>query len=95
MEKGIYSELPERIDYLQHRDGSAEARLRRNIKEGQDDEGNIIWTATEVYIPHTMLSEEEIDARFNDYFVAEEPEATIADLTEAIDILTSIVLGEE
>lgn len=94
MEKGIYAEQPERIFYLRHRDGSAEARLRRNIKQEETENGTI-WTATEVFIPRTMLTAEELDANFDNYFVAEEPETAIEDLTQAIDILTSIVLGEE
>lgn len=91
MEKVQFSELPEKIFYLKHSDGSAEARLRRNIQEVETDDG-VMWTATEVFIPHTMLTVEELDGQFDTYFY-EEPETTIADLTEAIDILTEIVLG--
>ena len=88
MERATYSEQPERISYLQHDDGSAEVRLRKNITEDGDQ-----WTALEVFIPRTFLSVEEIERQFDSYFI-EEPEVTIADLTEAIDILTNIVLGE-
>lgn len=93
MEKVMYSELPERITYMRHHDGSAEAKLRKNIEEIITEDGTM-WTANEVYIPHTMLAQEEIEAQFDSYFKIEEPEATIEDLTEALDILTSIVLGE-
>ena len=70
-----------------------EAKLRKNIEEIITEDGTM-WTANEVYIPHTMLTQEEIEAQFDSYFKIEEPEATIEDLTEALDILTSIVLGE-
>ena len=92
MDRGQYAEQPERIEYMQHRDGSAEARLRKNIHEETTEDGTI-WVANEVYIPRTFLSQAELDANFDSYFLVE-PETTIADLTEAIDILTSIVLGE-
>ena len=88
MERATYSEQPKRITYLQHDDGSAEVRLRKHIVEDGDQ-----WTALEVFIPRTFLSVEEIERQFDSYFI-EEPEVTIADLTEAIDILTNIVLGE-
>ena len=88
MERTMYSEQPERISYLLHEDGSAEVRLRKHIVEDGDQ-----WTALEVFIPRTFLSVEEIETQFDSYFI-EEPEVTIADLTEAIDILTNIVLGE-
>ena len=42
----------------------------------------------------TRLTEEEVIAQAENYFI-EEPETTIEDLVEALDILTGIVIGEE
>ena len=66
-------------------DGTAEVYLRRNIE--QTEEG---WQADEVFV-ETRLSQAEVEAQFDSYFM-EEPEPTIGDLIEAVDILTQIVL---
>ena len=73
-------------------DGSAEVWLRRNIRQEEAEEGPV-WTADEVSF-RTRLTQEEIIAQADSYFI-EEPETTIDDLIEALDILTGIVIGEE
>lgn len=85
MQKTYFSTEPEKILYLPQSDGTAEAYLRKNTR--QTEEG---WEADEVQI-RTRLTEEEILAQFDSYFV-ERIETTIGDLVEAIDILTGIVL---
>jgi len=42
---------------------------------------------------YTRLSQEEVLEQFDSYFI-EEPEPTISDLVEAIDILAEIVMEE-
>ena len=73
-------------------DGTAEVWLRRNIEPFETEEGSG-YKADEVHF-RTMLTEEEVLAQADHYFY-EEPETTIDDLVEALDILSSIVIGEE
>lgn len=89
MEKTYFTNEPERILYLKQNEGPAEVWLRQNIEEIETEEG-IQWTAEEVMI-HTNLTQEEIESQFDSYFF-EEPETTVDDLVEAIDLLTTIVL---
>lgn len=90
MQKTQFSEQPDRIFYLPLSNGSAEVALRRNIVETEDSEGHPMWEADEVkFISH--LSRSEIEAQFDSYFL-EEPETTIEDLKEALQILTEIIL---
>lgn len=90
MQKSFYAEEPDRIQYLLQPDGSAEVWLRTNIEETETEDG-AVWQADEVQF-NTYLSKEEVLAQAGAYFVEEEPETTIADLVEAIDILTGIIL---
>ena len=90
IEKMYSSVKPDKILYVSHSDGSAEARLRKNIHQEETDDGQI-WVADEIFISRTMLTAEEIDSQFDEYFFVV-PETTIGDLVEAIDILTNIIL---
>ena len=92
MQKAYFTAEPDRILYMPQADGSAEVWLRRNINQEEAKEGTV-WTADEVFFK-TRLTEEEVIAQADKYFI-EEPETTIDDLVEALDILTSIVIGEE
>ena len=85
---------PQNIDYRPQADGMAEVWLYRNIHEEFDADENSDWVAEGVFFK-TALSKEEVEAQFSSYFKVEEPQATVEDLVEAIDILTDIVLGEE
>ena len=90
-----YSQKPERILYIQRKDGTAEAWLRKDIhkiKDSFNGEESNIWVATEVMI-ETHLTEEEVENQFDSFFRQEEPPVTIEDLSEALNILTNIVLG--
>lgn len=80
---------PDAVSYLSRPDGKAEVYLRRNITPYETEEGSG-WKADEVFF-ETMLSEEEVAAQFDSYFI-DEPETTIGDLVDAIDILTQIIL---
>ena len=90
MQKSFYTEEPDPIQYLLQHDGSAEVWLRTNIEEIETEEGTA-WQADEVQF-NTHLSQEEVLAQAGAYFAEEEPETTIDDLVEAIDILTGIIL---
>lgn len=92
MQKVYFTAEPGQILYMPQADGSAEVWLRKNINEKTSAEGTI-WTADEVFFK-THLTEKEVIAQADKYFV-EEPETTINDIVEALDILTSIVIGEE
>lgn len=89
MDKTFFTERPERMAYLQQGDGTAEVWLRDNIEREETEEG-VRWSADEVMI-RTHLSQDEIESQFDSYFFIE-PETTVADLVEAIDLLTTIVL---
>lgn len=92
MEKAYFTAEPDRIIYLPQSDGSAEVRLRRNITSEETEEGQV-WTADEVFF-RTRLPQEEVEAQFDSYFI-EEPETTMDDLVEALNILTDLMIGEE
>ena len=83
-------EMPKEIDYRKQADGFAEVWLYTNIREVEEDG----FVADGVFFK-TKLSEEEVLAQKGIYFAEEEPETTIDDLVEAIDILTNIILGGE
>ena len=95
MERVEYSEQPERILYLPQADGSAEVWLRNNIRLVNRTDGELswnIWVAEEVmFVTHLTL--EEVTAQFDEYFVVPEPQPTIEDLVEAMNILEDILLG--
>ena len=92
MQKAYFTQEPGRVWYIPQTDGSAEVWLRRNIEEIETEEGTQ-WRADEVTFT-TRLTEEEVLEQADSYFI-EEPETTISDLVEAIDILTGIIIGEE
>ena len=92
MVKAYFTQEPGQVLYLSQADGMAEVWLRRNIESHETEEGTV-WSADEVQF-NTMLTEEEVIERASIYFI-EEPETTIDDLVEALDILSSIVMGEE
>ena len=92
MQKVYFTAEPDQILYMPQSDGTAEVWLRRNIRQEEAEEGPV-WIADEVSF-RTRLAEEEVIAQADKYFI-EEPETTIEDLVEALDILTSIVIGEE
>ena len=97
MEKVEYSDRPERILYLPQPDGSAEVWLRNNIRQTEKTDGEmtwLIWEADEVMIS-THLTQEEVEARFDEYFIEPEPTPTIEDLIEALNIMEDILLGGE
>ena len=89
---------PQDMEYFKQADGMAEVWLYNNIREETDADGNTEFVADGVMLK-TCLSAEEIETRRDNYFteepttVTEEP-TTVEDLVEAINILTSIVLGE-
>ena len=85
MQKTYFTTEPDRVSYQPTSEGTAEVYLRRNIEETEEG-----WQADEVFFV-TRLSQEEVVAQFDSYFI-EEPEPTIGDLVEAVDILTQIVL---
>ncbi len=95
MERVEYSEQPERILYLPQADGSAEVWLRNNIRLVNRTDGELswnIWVAEEVmFVTHLTL--EEVTTQFDEYFVVPEPQPTIEDLVEAMNILEDILLG--
>lgn len=82
------AEEPNDIDYRKQADGFAEVWLYNNI--GQDDDG---FYADGVFF-RTLLSKDEVEAQRDKYFVEQEPEVTVQDLVEAIDILSSLILEE-
>ena len=90
MHEAYFTTEPAAISYLSRPDGVAEVYLRRNIESFETAEGDTAWKADEVFF-ETMLSEEEVADQFDNYFI-EEPETTIDDLVDAIDILTQIIL---
>ena len=90
MHEAYFTTEPAAVSYLSRPDGKAEVYLRRNITEYETEEGGTGWKADEVFF-ETMLSEEEVSEQFDSYFI-EEPETTIGDLVDAIDILTQIIL---
>ena len=90
MEKAFFSTEPDQIQYMPQPDGSAEVWLRANIEQIEMEDGTA-WKADEVHF-NTYLTQEEILAQADTYFTEPEPETTIADLVEAIDILTGIIL---
>lgn len=92
MLKVYFTAEPDRILYMPQNDGTAEVWLRRNIRQEETEEG-LVWVADEVSFK-TRLAREEVIAQADSYFI-EEPETTIEDLVEALDILTGIVIGEE
>ena len=89
MQKARFTEEPEVIVRLPRPDGSAEVWLRSDIHEVTDGE-ETYWEADEVQFV-SRLSEEEIMNQADMYFI-EEPEVTINDLVEAIDILADLVM---
>lgn len=88
MQKTYFTTEPDRVLFKPLADGSAEVYLRRNIEERESEEGG--WQADEVFFT-TNLSQAEVEAQFDSYFM-EEPEPTIADVVEALDTLTQIIL---
>lgn len=92
MVKAYFTAEPDQISYMPQNNGEAEVWLRRNIRQEEAEEGPV-WVADEVSF-RTRLTEEEVIAQAEKYFI-EEPETTIEDLVEALDILTGIVIGEE
>lgn len=92
MQKVYFTTEPGQILYMPQDNGTAEVWLRRNINQEESEEGTV-WTADEVFF-RTRLTEEEVIDQAENYFI-EEPETTIEDLVEALDILTGIVIGEE
>lgn len=95
MERVEYSEQPERILYLPQADGSAEVWLRNNIRQAHKTDGELewdIWVAEEVMF-RTHLTLEEVTAQFDSYFTIPDPQPTIEDLVEAMNILEDILLG--
>lgn len=82
------AEEPNDIDYREQADGFAEVWLYNNI--GQDDDG---FYADGVFF-RTLLSKDEVEAQRDKYFVEQEPEVTVQDLVEAIDILSGLILEE-
>jgi hypothetical protein len=87
--KTIFTELPDRMLYMQKPDGSADVWLRKNVEE-IEYEGTVMYQADEVYLS-TRLSAAEIEEQFDSYFEEEIP-VTVEDLAEAIDILADIIL---
>ena len=82
------AERPNEIDYRPQADGLAEVWLYRNITA--DDEG---YSADGIFFK-TAMSEAEVLEQKETFFAkaTEDPETTIADLVEAIGILTNIIL---
>jgi len=69
--------------------------LRNNIQLVSRTDGELewnVWTADEVMLV-THLTREEIEAQFDEYFVIPEPQPTIEDLVEALNIMEDILLG--
>ena len=69
--------------------------LRNNIQLVGRTDGELewnVWTADEVMLV-THLTREEIEAQFDEYFVIPEPQPTIEDLVEALNIMEDILLG--
>ena len=91
MEKVTFTEEPEVILYMPQVNDTADVWLRKNIEIKKDTEGNEYYKADEVYF-NTRLTKEEVMEQFDSYFIIEEPEPTIQDLVEALDIVTQIVL---
>ena len=86
-------EQPATIDYKVRPDGTAEVWVYKDVRNvGTEEEPE--WVAKGVFFT-TALPESEIAANTDQYFVEEEPEPTISDLVEAIDILTNIILEGE
>ncbi|MCD8206680.1 MAG: hypothetical protein LUD72_01945 [Bacteroidales bacterium] len=61
-----YNEI-ERIVYMPLPIGLADVWLHENIEQAEDEDGNAIWTADEVYF-RTAKTEEEIEANFDEIF---------------------------
>ena len=86
---------PKEIEYRSQPDGFAEVWIYRDIHAEVDSDGNVDFVADGVLLK-TKLSEEEVISQRESYFKTDETEEiTTADLVEALDILTSIVLGGE
>ena len=83
---------PKKTQYIPNADGFAEVWLHNNIRTEEDANGNTEFVADGVFF-RTMLSEEEVESQRDSYFAESEPETTVADLVEAIDIPTEIVVG--
>ena len=92
MYKAYFTTEPSQVSYIPQADGTAEVWLRRNIREEQTEDG-VQWSADEVQF-NTCLTEEEVLAQADKYFL-EEPETTIEDVVEALNILTDLIIGEE
>ena len=95
MNKVEYSEQPDRILYIPQENGSTEVWLRKDIELVTHTDGELtwqIWEANEVQF-NTYLSQSEVEAQFDSYFAEEEPQTTIEDLVEALNIMEDIILG--
>ena len=92
MVKAYFTQEPGQVLFIPRSDGTNEVWLRRNIEEIETEDGTA-WRADEVSF-ETCLTEQEVLDQADSYFI-EEPETTIDDLVEALDILASIVIGEE
>ena len=81
-------EQPPDYEYKRLANGLAAVWLYRNAGQNEDGE----WSADGVYL-ETMLSEEDILSVADRYFATPEPEVTVQDLIEAVNILTDMILG--
>lgn len=85
-----FSEKPEKdYEYTPLKQGGASMRMWKDFEQTETG-----WQAKEIFIPLTYLSEQEIASQIDLYFAyVPEIEPTTADLIEAINILTDLVLG--
>lgn len=67
-----FTTMPARIMYMPLPEGGADVWLRKNIVESEDEDGNVIFTADEVYI-RISDSEEYVSEHFEDYFAGNLP----------------------
>ena len=85
MEKVFYNQQPEKIKYMAKPNGLADIWLRGNIKQEtieQEGQEQLIWTATERFIPDSALTLVEVQADFFNLFV--DAPGTQAMLTKAV-----------
>lgn len=87
------AQRPPEIDYRMQANGSAEVWLYNDVHEEINTDGNSDFVADGIFL-ETSLTQEEVEAQRDFYFEPVEPETTMADLVEAINILTDIILEE-
>ncbi len=90
-----YGEKPDTIVFEENK--LNRVWLRKDIKKVKDDEGNISYTANEVYF-ETSATKEEIKADFDKYFLYGETwqptkEATLEDRIKYLENALSALMG--